>query len=478
MSSSAVTDPQKPLERPLLLLALRVMAVTAFVWTVCEITLNAIRGSIYERMWISDVSGDLDAQIATLERLFAWSQIGDIVGPLTILGALLLAGWGASERRTLLKLGLTGAAVLILGALVMASVLLLGGQMERELSGYLWKTKAYLFMGGSVATLLVTSHIAKWRSRGLFLIGYVAHVGLLVWIRGRPTESFESYSTVLKLGSAIDLFGAVMFAGGLLAAAKSLAAVGTAETTTGDGGAVMRRLTRALALRLGLAIGGVVVLVLLIIAKHLEIVPTLIWFLTGFSLIAACYLGYALVCYFSLTSALRSGWAIIIALITLIAAAMVELASAPSATEVFGLIAEAQQATSFWDMPDLSRLEELQTDLVLYRRLALAFGVVSFGAVAVALHRTASGVMSFSAVAKARTLMILIGTGAVGAIACDQILANARKVSPGLVLTGAVVLFCVAIATMIVLFQLLSMLATSLELSDDEEPAQREGPSL
>lgn len=472
MESSSASNQQAagPVEHhPSLPRVFRFLGVTLLVWTVCGAILSMIQAHWLDAMWSTDGFGDSEAVMERLESLWAWFKVTDIVGMSLLLIGAAAAVWAADKRRSAQVVLIVATGLIVSSSAVLLTIYF-GETDSADEATFLFELKSYLTTGGLATTLLGAAMLARWRWRGLFVGGYLVHVGVGLCTQYLPSETFETITSRFMLSSAIDLVGAGFFSVGLMKTAGLLQAGGSeTDHERVVEGSALRLLSKAIGLRIGLSIGGVVLLFILVLSKSFGLVPLCIWIFAGLALAASLYLGWALLSYFALPSSFRSGTAIIVALVGLATAAVIEALSAVNAAELFTLVAKAREATSYWGVPGLSKIEDLQGSLMRYRRITMFFGVISYGAVAYALLSTASRLGDLAAAAKAKTVMVLIGTGAVGAVGLESILSSPNRVDPTVFLGGAVLLLCVGIATLVVLFQVLTALGYGLDSVEDPE---------
>ncbi len=458
--------------KPFLPQVLRFTGVAFLIWTVCGTILAMLQAHWLDALWSTDGFEDSEAAIERLESLWPWFKITDTVGMLVVTIGVA-AAVSAVRKRSVVQAALIAGVCLLVGSLGVMLKLYFTEITDPEGSRFYWDLKSYLMMAGLTATLLSAAMLTNWRWRGLFVGGYLVHVGAFLWLDNLPQDTFETITSRFLAGSAFDLVGAGFFLVGLVMSAKTLPDRSTESAREGvPDGRAMRGLSKAIGLRIGLSIGGVVLLFLLMLSKSFALIPLFIWVFAGIALATSCYLAWALVAYLSLPKSFRNGTALVVALVGLAVATVIEVVSAMNAAEMFSLVAKARASTSYWGVPGLSRIEDLQESLVQYRRFAVIFGVASYIAVAYALLSTASRLGDLVAVAKARLVMILVGTGAVGAVVLESVISTANRIDPLIFLAGAALLLCVAIATLTALFQLLSALANSLDNLEESEFAQ------
>ncbi len=241
-----------------------------------------------------------------------------------------------------------------------------------------------------------------------------------------------------------------------------------AEPVLAGGGSILRLLAGSLLARI--ALGIAVQIPLLFAMRERDFSGAKAWMTLGTVgglLTGVCVL-LALIGYLRLPERLRSGGALGFAIGALVLGAILDLYAASAASELFEIGEQMTRATSFWNMPSLSRLEELQAGLTWGGRIALALGIAAGFALAHSLQITALAFDAADRVAQARRVKgFLVGAGG-GALALGTLAQELRE--PVVLLVGAIVLLVIALMLLVDWVALLLGLAKCL---DHPDPAAR-----
>ncbi len=134
----------------------------------------------------------------------------------------------------------------------------------------------------------------------------------------------------------------------------------------------------------------------------------------------------ALVQYFRFPTTHRSD-ALFFAIPLLVLGAILDAYGTWSSSELFDIAAHARHATSFWEMPDISKLEDLQATVTWVGRAALALGVGAGLVIAKSLEETARALGNKERRRRAKEvagLMLVLGTVALGLMFVENALAR------------------------------------------------------
>jgi hypothetical protein len=192
-------------------------------------------------------------------------------------------------------------------------------------------------------------------------------------------------------------------------------------------------------------------------------------------LITSALVAFSLAGYLRAPARLRSGTAIGYALAAVTAGALLDLYSGGAALELFDLANQASRATTFWGMPSLSRMEDLQAALTWGGRLALLLGITAAAAVIRSLRVTAQGIGATTlAEAAGRTLALALFTGA-GAVAVSFASTHVRAVEVLLVIVAVLLFF--ALVSLVAWLGLVSGVARALTDAGAQSKTSEGGPS-
>jgi hypothetical protein len=246
-------------------------------------------------------------------------------------------------------------------------------------------------------------------------------------------------------------------------------------------GAPLRQLAAILLWRIVTGVIGQILLVGVMASGSFESAQPLVVLLGMLSLVLTVLLCTGLGRYLRMPEPARHGGALGVALAALGLAAAVDLYATVSAVQLFGLVAEARRATSFWGMPSLSHIEELQAGLEWGGRIAMVLGVGAALGLLASLRTTASWVGDRAQQVRVRTLLVLTSVGGIGAVALGAAIgAGMKQDTLMLVLLGiGPILLGVGIAALVGWMRLLRGLADSLERGprpEREPPVIRELP--
>ncbi|MCC6521287.1 MAG: hypothetical protein IT373_01375, partial [Polyangiaceae bacterium] len=244
-------------------------------------------------------------------------------------------------------------------------------------------------------------------------------------------------------------------------------------------GAPLRLLASTLLARVVVAVVGQGLLVWATASRALGAAQVLLVLLAGAGLLFTVLLALGLRGYLAMPEPARASGALGVALGALALGVALDLYAAASAVELFGMVGEAERATSFWAMPSLTRIEQLQSAVAWSGRLALLLGLGAALALLASLRRTAAWVGKPDERDRAHRLLALTLVGVVGAVLLGVAL-QARMSSDTrllvLLLLGPVLLV-VGIGALVAWTRLLRGLAHALERgAADESGEARDDP--
>jgi hypothetical protein len=444
-------------------LALRVIAALQLFHVARLLAYRALSESAYAEAF-RDGATHRDAILAKL-KLYAqiafWAHMGTLL--LVASAAVVLA----------LSLRKGRAWAFAAAGLVLADVALIAISRNITFTGEVPDLLRVLWWAGSVSLgtglALPLLAVAREAPSPLARYGVIGAACLLVIQLGIATfNSLYPYTltvvTWLTQGSA--LLSAAWFASVALPLAGRLARAQPAEAATvaqrGIDGTPLRVIGWALLARIASAVTLQALLTIAMTNNNHAAAGALTTMSAGVGIVISIIIVAALVRYLGLPPSHRSD-ALIVAIGFVLLGIGVEIYAAYAGNRLFGLIAEAKSAGSFWGVPSLSEMETLQTGLTWAAGGAVLLGVGAGMALLAALKSTARALRADEHVKRANRADILLITAGTGVVAMGVVMnAIKRDAVPVLLLVG-VALLVLAIMLLVDWLKLLFGLANQLE---------------
>ena len=483
---------------------LRLGAAAWAVVVVLTAVFEVLRTSAYEALHRVDSGVGRSAQYARIALLSTIQTITYLAlsVTLTVAVALFTAALRRSRARTVgwIASGLLASAI-VLG--VALTLLARSGAFTGSAEPGSWRLLSLLWLGRSLlgmvalGALLLATALAVGRRATVgwsLLVAYgslaFVTVGLMALdlLRSSPAEMTAVMLWVYRVcdyGSDLVAVGAMLWGASRLAREPE-ALPADAEPASGEGhqaisGAPLRQLASILLWRIITGVVGQILLVGVMASGSFDSAQPLVVLLGMLSLLLTVLLCTGLGRYLRLPEPARHGGALGMALAALALAAAVDLYATVSAVQLFGLVAEARRATSFWGMPSLSHIEELQAGLEWGGRIAMVLGFGAALGLLASLRTTAIWVGDRAQQVRVRMLLVLTSLGGIGAVALGAAIgAGLKQDTLMLVVIGiGPILLGVGITALVGWLRLLRGLADSLERGrrpERQRPALRELP--
>jgi hypothetical protein len=174
-------------------------------------------------------------------------------------------------------------------------------------------------------------------------------------------------------------------------------------------------------------------------------------------------LAFALLGALRMPSDLRSGDALVFAMIALCIGPLLDIWAAASGSQLFSALSEAKRATSFWGMPSISKMESLQETMTWLGRVSLALGVAAAVAIVHSFRIAANALQHTDLVGLAARARLLLLIGGIGGLALGALVPHAKNATLPLLVMGALALLAIAIWMISDLLRLTFGLAAALE---------------
>jgi hypothetical protein len=441
------------------------------VLELCQVAKMLLIGWMREDLLsqLTSGSGDREALFAKLHlfsQISLWVHVG--IALLVLAGMVLLATALGKGR----GFAIVAVALLLVHGVVFA--IELGVTMTDPIPTWM---KAMWWLDGTalgVAWMLPLVAAARARPSSFSRLGVAGAAGIAILDAGVSLYGFiasEQPSVMPWLERAVAFAAAAWFASFAFPLAKRLATSqeGDVPARAGEGpdGAPLRTLGWALLGRIGLGIVLAVLVTVSVAQGEYESAGSLSTISAALGGLISVVILVALIQYLRLPEAYRSE-ALVVTIGFVVLGVVLDVVAAKSATELFHAVGEAKRATSFWGMPSLSKMEELQTTMTWAGRGGLALGFGAGLALAASLGKTAQALGDAERSAEAKrvsSLLVIAGSGAVVVSFLAQALA--RDAAP-LLLILALALLVVAVMLLASWTRLLFGLARALE--------QRAGP--
>lgn len=185
----------------------------------------------------------------------------------------------------------------------------------------------------------------------------------------------------------------------------------------------------------------------------------------------AAMLAVALTRQLALPAPLRSEGALVVALVAVGLGVLLDIGAAASGSQLFGLVGEAQRATSFWGGPSYSRMEGLQTAMTWLGRAALVVGVGGALAAVQSLRATAFGLKDWPLHGLSYRVTVLLVVGGLGGLGLGALLGLASRSTLPAIGLGGLVLLVVGIWMLVDLLRLVFGLARAVERGPATAPS-------
>lgn len=439
--------------------ALRGIAVGELLLVAWMMVVSALR----ERLYAEARSGHADYE-AIRAKLALYSTLS--FGGHVALAVLVLVGlalfWGALRRGRGLALAAVLAMLAHLGLAVTSRIV----QATSEPS---FAMKALWWTNGTLAAVaLGLPLVAAWRAApsAFSRLGVVGAVAMLLIdgaLSAYGLRLVDYPSWLAWVERALAVAAAVWFACFAFPLATRLGQSDAPDAVAREGtldGTPLRVLAWALLARIGLGVALQAAIMVSMAGGEYESASSLTTLGTALGVIVSLVVLGALLGYLRLPESHR-GTAIPAAIALLLVGGGLDLYATSVASELFRLVGSAMRATSFWGVPSLSKMQELQSTLAWAGRGALACGVLAGFALASSLQETARAVgtrVHQEQAGRATTLLVVGGVGAVVA----SFLTGERELA-ALLLVLAAGLLVVAVALIVTWMRLLLGLALALE---------------
>lgn len=400
-------------------------------------------------------------------------------------------GWGAFGLQTI---GVAAALGLTVWRRVGAFQTVLDESAFRLLQ-LLWLGRALIGIAALALLLTTVSRAVRtqaaigWTLLTLYACVAVASLGHSAYETLRetpsgPSDALEWLRRVLNYGQDVVVVAAMLWGAHRLDRDPEPVAGDAAPGLTARGspldGSPLRLLASTLLARVLVGALGQGLLIAAMASRSFEMAQALLVLLGITTLVLSLSLASGLWRYLAMPEPARAGGALGASLTLLLLGAAVDLYALVSGVQLFSIVAEAQRATSFWGMPSLSRMQELQQGLEWGGRIALVFGLGASLALLLSLRTTATWLRDGAQRVRANVLLgLTLGAGTC-AMALMLLLGMRMKHDAQLmVLLGiSPVLLGLGIAALVVWMRLLRGLAAALERGrEDDEPSSDPGPS-
>jgi hypothetical protein len=442
--------------------ALRVIAIGELILVARLVVIGILRDAI-----ISDLrSGKVDST-AAFKRLDLFSQISlySHVATAIVVGVGLLLLVLTLARGRGLAIGALIALVAHLGLMTANRMIKVPNEIPLSIH-LMWWADGF---GLTVASMLPLVAVARARPSSFSRLAALGALSVILIDSALSGYGLtvKAYTPVLAwVERSVAIAGAAWFASFAFPLAKRLTREADEPAEARPAGTLDGTPLRALAWVLLARIGfGVVLQILIMLSMfngEYENAGVLTSFGTAIGVVLSLVIIGALVGYLRYPVSHRSD-SLGVAIVVLVVGVALDIVATNAANELFGLVGEAKRATSFWGMPSLSKIEDLQTTIAWAGRASLLLGLGAGFALATSLLRTASAIADAELASQARRVMTLLIVAGVGALFVSFLAASPKRDMVGFLLVAAVALLGVALFLVVDWMRLLFGLASAVE---------------
>ncbi|HEY4176747.1 MAG TPA: hypothetical protein VGM90_07945 [Kofleriaceae bacterium] len=450
--------------------ALRFLAVVSVLSTVKSLVVGLLRDATVAKLndpgWetYGDKPIDTHAIIAHLHAINSvstWAMAGILA--LTLVGFVMLA---ASLERTR---GLVTAA--IVGLLAYAGYMLFKqlhpATSEPTLATmFIWVATTGIYSFSGMAPLIAASReTTTWRHAGTAVGGAIVFAVLPVALDAFGIFTHK-YSPAWQWAfRVVDVAYAAWFVVYALKAARVLEEGAPAQVETAPGTldpGPLRSIGWAILVRVGVGFAVAVGSIIATMHGSFESMSSAAIGSTVIGVLTTLFLIGGLVGYARYPAHQRND-GLYIAVGLMIIAVILDIVSAKTSAELYGLAEKAQQASSMWSMPSISDMESMQVTILWTGRLSMLLGLVSMLVLLGSLATTARSIGAEDLARRAGVTMALAIIAVFGAILVTTWVQTVRRSDESLLLGTGLILLVVGVSALVNLLRVVFGVANAIE---------------